>query len=54
MHLKNRDDLLHLSFTWKISLFSEAYIQPSRTYMMEIYCKNSKLLSIFTKKLDTS
>ena len=26
MHCNNRDDLLHLSFTLKISMFSEAYI----------------------------
>ena len=25
-HCNNRDDLLHLSFTLKISIFSEAYI----------------------------
>ena len=32
----NRDDLLHLSFPLKILIFSEAYIKPSRTSMMEL------------------
>ena len=32
----NRDDLLQLSFTLKISIFSEVYIKPSRTSMMEL------------------
>ena len=32
----NRDDLLHLSFSLKISVFSEAYVQPSRTSVMEL------------------
>ena len=31
MLCNNRDDLLHLSFTLKISIFSEVYIQFSRT-----------------------
>ena len=29
-------DLLHLSFTLKISVFLEAYTKPSRTYAMEL------------------
>ena len=36
MRCNNRDDLLHLSFTLKTSIFSEAYLQPSRISMMEI------------------
>ena len=32
----NRDDLLHVSFTLKISIFSEAYKETSRTSMMEL------------------
>ena len=32
----NRDDLLYLSFNFKISIFSEAYIQPGRTSVMEL------------------
>ena len=34
MRCNNRDDLLQLSF--KISIFSEAYIKPSLTSMMEL------------------
>ena len=36
MCCNNRDNLLQLSFTLKISIFSEAYIQPSRTSVMEL------------------
>ena len=36
MRCNNREDLLHLSSTWKISKFLEAYIQTSRTSMMEL------------------
>ena len=32
----NRDDLLYVSFTLKISIFSEVNIQTSRTSMMEL------------------
>ena len=30
---------------------TEAYLQPSRTFMMELFCKNSKLLAISAKAL---
>ena len=30
---------------------TEAYLQPSRTFMMELFWKNSKLLTIFAKAL---
>ena len=36
MRCYNRNDLLELSFTLEISIFSEAYIYPSRTSMMEL------------------
>ena len=36
MRCNNRDDLLELSFTLEISIFSEAYIYSSRTSMMEL------------------
>ena len=36
MRYNNRDDLLQLSFTLKISIFSEVYMQPSWTSMMEL------------------
>ena len=36
MHCYNRNDLLELSFTLEISIFSEAYTYPSRTSMMEL------------------
>ena len=34
-YCNNHDDLLHLSFIWKISLFSDAYLEPSQASMME-------------------
>ena len=47
----NHYDLLHLSFILKISIFSEAYIYNSVKHLWwSFYCKNSKPLSIFTKK----
>ena len=46
----NLDDLLHLSFTLKISISSEAFIcRLVKRLRWSFYCKNSKLLSIFTK-----
>ena len=36
MRRDNRNDLFQLSYTLKISIFSNAYIQPSRTSMMEL------------------
>ena len=30
---------------------TEAYLRPSRTFMMELFWKNSKLLTIFAKAL---
>ena len=36
MRCDNRNDLLHLSFTLKISMFSEAYVWPSRISMMKL------------------
>ena len=50
MHCNNHDNLLHLSFVLKISLFSETSIEPSRGSMMGFFCENNKLLTIFTKK----
>ena len=43
------NNLLQLSF--KTSIFSETYIQPSRASIMEPLLQNSKPLSILTKKL---
>ena len=43
----NRDTLLHLSFTLKISTFLVAYLVG---LWWRFYCKNSEPLSIFTKK----
>ena len=31
-----RDELLQLSFTSKISIFSEVYLKLSQTYMMQL------------------
>ena len=36
----NRDDLLNLNFILKISIFSEAYLEPSRTYIAQLFCEN--------------
>ena len=36
MRYNNRDDLLQLSFTLKISVFSEVYVKTSRISMMEL------------------
>ena len=30
---------------------TEVYLQPSGTFMMELFCKNSKPLTIFAKAL---
>ena len=30
---------------------TETYLEPSSTFMMELFCKNSKLLIIFVKTL---
>ena len=48
----NRDDLLHLSFTFtsKISIFSEPICNQVEHLWWSLYCENSKPLSIFTKK----
>ena len=32
-------------------MFTEAYLEPSQTSMMELFCKNSKPLTILTKML---
>ena len=49
MGCNNRDDLLHLSFTLKISIF--LYITQSSIYDRAFIVKISKPLSISTKKL---
>ena len=47
----NHDGLLHLSIVLKISLLSEASLEPSETTMMELFCENNNLLIIFAKSL---
>ena len=47
----NHDDLLHLSFVLKTSLFSTTSLEPSRASIMEVFCENNKSFTIFTKKL---
>ena len=37
---KNRDDLLKFSFILKISIFSEVYLEPSRTYAVKLFCQD--------------
>ena len=50
MRCNNRDDLHQLSFTLKISIFSEAYINnPVEHLWWGLYYGNSKPLSVFTK-----
>ena len=46
----NYYDLLHLSFVLKFSLFSGAASELSKASMIEFFCKNNKLLTIFAKK----
>ena len=36
----NLEDLLNLSFILKVSVFSEAYLEPSRTYIVQFFCEN--------------
>ena len=35
----NRDDLANFSFILKVSMFSEVYLEPSRTSMMKLLAK---------------
>ena len=51
MRCNNHDDLLHLSFTLKISVYSGAYYNLVENLWWSFSCQNSKPLSIFTKKL---
>ena len=45
-----RDDLAKLSFILKGSVFLVAYLEPSRTSTLNLFCKNSwKPLTIFAK-----
>ena len=50
-HCNNREDLVNLSFTLNVSVFSEAYLEPIRTSMMNLlrkyFCK--KALIIYTQ-----
>ena len=43
-------DLLHLSFTLKISVFLEAYIKPSRTSVMELLLRKQQAVKYIHKK----
>ena len=47
LSLKGKKDS---SFLYSLQA-AEACLQPSRTFMMEIFCKNSKLLTILAKTL---
>ena len=38
---KNHDDWLQRSFILKTSLFSEVYLEPSWTSLMQFFCKNN-------------
>ena len=49
-YCNNHDDLLHLSFVLKISLFSEASLEPSQTSTMESFCENNEL-TFFLKRI---
>ena len=50
MRCNNRDDLLQLSFTLKVSVFSGAYIQASRRSMMELILRKYKAAKYIHKK----
>ena len=47
----NRDDLLHLRFTLKISIFPGPIYNPVKHLWWSFYWENSKPLNIFIKKL---
>ena len=51
----NRDDSANLSFTLKVSVFSEAYLEPSRTSIMKRFSEiaESRTLSGLTQILAT-
>ena len=38
----NRDDLANFSVIVKISVFSVAYLEPSRTSMMKLFAKTAE------------
>ena len=42
----NHNDLHHLSFALKISLFSEVYLEPRSTSLMQDFCENSYRLLV--------
>ena len=50
MRCNNRNDLLQLSFTLKVSVFSGAYIQASRRSMMELILRKYKAAKYIHKK----
>ena len=50
-HCNNRDGLLHLTSFWKFQYFGRPTDNPVKHLWWGFYCENSKLLSIFTKKL---
>ena len=47
----NRDDLLHLSYTLKISIFLGPIYNSVEHLWWSVYWENSKSLNTFTKKL---
>ena len=50
MRCKNCNDLLHLTSPWKFYYFRRNIYNPVKHLWWSFYCKNSMLLSIFTKK----
>ena len=50
MRCNNRHDLLHLSFTLKISVFSGVHTWPSQRYMMELILQKYKADKYIHKK----
>ena len=49
-HFNNRDDLVNLSFILKVLVFSEVYLEPSRTSMMKLFANIAESCSLFLQK----
>ena len=45
MCCNNHDDVFHLGFVLKISVFSESFLKQSRSSMIEFFCENNELLT---------
>ena len=46
----NGDDLANLGFFLKVSILSEAYLEPSRTSMIKVFAKIAESRELFCEK----